>query len=111
MTDRTEPSLDRLPTLDPAPDETLSAEVALTDDVLVKLFALGPGASVPPHEHPGSTNVFHVLAGRPTVVQDDEEASVAAPGVVLNARGAVHGVRNDGEPVALVTATFSPPPG
>lgn len=112
MTDDTDPTtLDRLPHLDPAPDETQSAEVTVNDDVLVKAFALGPGASVPPHDHPGSTNVFHVLRGTPTVVQDDVEETVEAPGVVVNERGAVHGLRNDGEDVAVVTATFSPPPG
>lgn len=104
-------ALDRLPDLDPGPGDTESAEVALTDDLLVKAFALGPGASVPPHDHPGSTNVFHVLRGAPTVVRDDEEEPVSAPGVVVNERGAVHGLRNDGDDVALVTATFGPPPG
>lgn len=103
-------TLDRLPDLDPAPEETLSDEVALTDDTLVKVFALGPGASLDPHEHPDATNVFHVLAGEPTVIRNDEEATVAAPGVVVNERGDVHGLRNDSEAVAVVTATFAPPP-
>lgn len=104
-------TLDQLPDLSPGPEETVSGEVALTDDALVKAFALGPGASLDPHEHPDSTNVFHVLAGTPTVIQDGEEEAVAAPGVVVNERGAVHGLRNDGEEVAVVTATFAPPPG
>lgn len=112
MTDRTSTgTLDQLPDLAPEPDETLSAEVALTDDVLVKVFALGPGASLEPHDHPGSTNVFHVLRGRPTVIRDDEAGPVEAPGVVVNEPGAEHGLRNDGEATAVVTATFSPPPG
>lgn len=102
---------DQLPDLDPAPEETASAEVAITDDVLVKAFALGPGASLPPHEHRGSTNVFHVLDGVPTVIRNDEEAAIRAPGVVVNERGDVHGLRNDGDDVAIVTASFSPPPG
>lgn len=104
-------TLDRLPDLDPSPEETVSEEVAVTDDVLVKAFALGPGASLPPHDHPGSTNVFHVLRGTPTVIQDDDEETVEAPGVVVNERGAVHGLRNDGDDAAVVTASFSPPPG
>ena len=102
-------ALDRLPDLEPAPGETESAEVALTDDLLVKAFALAPGASVPPHDHPGSTNVFHVLRGTPTAIRDGEEETVSAPGVVVNERGAVHGLRNDGDDVALVTATYSWP--
>jgi len=104
-------TLDQLPALDPSPEETQSADVALTDDVLVKVFALGPGASVPPHDHPSSTNVFHVLRGAPTAIRDGEEERVEAPGVVVNERGAVHGLRNDGDEVAVVTASFSPPPG
>lgn len=104
-------TLDQLPDLAPEPEETLSAEVAITDDVLVKVFALGAGATVPPHDHPGSTNVFHVLAGSPVVVRDGEEEQVPAPGVVVNAPGAVHGLRNEGEEPAVVTASFSPPPG
>lgn len=104
-------TLDQLPELDPSPAETDSAEVALTDDVLVKVFALGPGASLPPHDHPESTNVFHVLRGTPTVTRDEEEEIVEAPGVVVNERGALHGLRNDGDDVAVVTASFSPPPG
>jgi len=104
-------TMDQLPDLQPDPEEVQSAEVALTDDVLVKVFALGPGASLSPHEHPDSTNVFHVVAGAPTVIRDDEEETVAAPGVVVNQRGAVHGLRNDADAVAAVTATFAPPPG
>lgn len=103
--------MDQLPDLDPGPEETASAEVAITDDVLVKAFALGSGATLPPHEHPGSTNVFHVLRGRPTVIRNDEEATVPAPGVVVNERGDVHGLRNEADAVAVVTANFSPPPG
>lgn len=104
-------TLDQLPSLQPDQGETASAEVALTEDALVKAFALGPGASLPPHEHPDSTNVFHVLAGSPTVIRDDDEETVTAPGVVVNEPGAVHGLRNDAEAVAVVTATFAPPPG
>lgn len=104
-------TFDRLPELDPAAEETSSAEVALTDDVLVKVFALGPDAALPPHEHPESTNVFHVLAGAPTVIRDDDEATVEAPAVVINERGVTHGLRNDGAEVAVVTASLCPPPG
>ena len=104
-------TLDSLPDLAPGPGETASEEVAVNDDVLVKAFALGPGASLAPHEHPDSTNVFHVLRGSPTVVRDDEEETVTAPAVVVNEPGAVHGLRNADDRIALVTATFGPPPG
>ena len=94
--------------LDPAPGEVETAELVVTDDVLVKAFVLGPDAAVDPHEHADSTNVFHVLEGEPTVVRDDEEAALAAPAVVYNERGAVHGARNDTDDRAVLTASIAP---
>jgi quercetin dioxygenase-like cupin family protein len=83
----------------------------VTDDTLLKAFALGPGAELAPHEHPDSTNVFHVLAGTVTVLQDGEGEAVSAPGVVVHERGVEHGARNDTDEPAVLTATFAPVPG
>lgn len=91
--------------------EVRDAELAVTDDVLLKLFALGPGAEIDPHEHPGATNVFHVVRGTVVVVRDDETERVAAPGAVLNERGRAHGARNETDEVALLTAAICPLPG
>ncbi|MFB6173801.1 MAG: cupin domain-containing protein [Halobacteriales archaeon] len=104
-------SLDRLPELDPDPGEVLDAEVAVTDDVLVKAFALGPGAELDPHDHEGATNVFHVIRGTVTVRQGDDAERIEAPGVVLHERGVVHGARNDTDDVAVLTASLCPLPG
>ncbi|MFB6125573.1 MAG: cupin domain-containing protein [Halanaeroarchaeum sp.] len=104
-------ALDRYSELDPAAGEVLDAELAFGDDVLVKVFALGPGAELAAHAHPGSTNVFHVLEGTVVVVQDDAEESVSAPGVVVHDPGAEHGARNETDERAVLTATFAPPPG
>lgn len=104
-------SLDRLPDLDPAQGEVIDEELAVTDDVLVKVFALGPGATIDPHDHDTATNVFHVLRGTVTVSQDDTEAQVTAPGVVLNERGQTHGAHNDTDDVAVLTASLCPLPG
>lgn len=104
-------TLDCYPDLQPDRNEVISEELALTADTLVKAFALGPGAELSPHEHGDSTNVFHVLDGEVTVIQDDEEEEqVEAPGVVVHERGATHGARNDGDEVAVFTATFCPRP-
>jgi quercetin dioxygenase-like cupin family protein len=97
--------------LDPDPETVLDAELAVTDDVLVKAFALGPGASIAPHEHADATNVFHVLQGTVTVTRDDTEETITAPGVVLNERGQVHGARNETDDVAVLTASLCPLPG
>lgn len=103
-------TLDRFPDLQPAPSEVLTEELALTEDTLVKAFALGPNAELSPHEHDDSTNVFHILSGEVTVIQDDEEESIETPGVVVHERGATHGARNDSEEIAVFTATFCPRP-
>ena len=97
--------------LTPDDGEVTDAELVVTDDVLVKAFALGPGAELSPHEHADSTNVFHVVEGTVTVIQGDEEESVDAPGVVRHDRGVVHGARNDTDDVAVFTASLCPMPG
>jgi quercetin dioxygenase-like cupin family protein len=104
-------TLDRLTDMQPDPGAVETAELAVTDDVLLKAFALGPGAELDPHEHDTSTNVFHVLRGTVTVLQDDEEEAVSAPGVVLHERGVTHGARNDTDDVVVFTATLCPFPG
>lgn len=96
--------------LSPGEGEVATAELVATDDVLVKAFVLGPGAEVAPHEHGDSTNVFHVLEGRVTVLRDGEEATVEAPGVVLNERGVEHGARNDTDGTVAFTASLCPLP-
>ncbi|MEF8840186.1 MAG: cupin domain-containing protein [Haloarculaceae archaeon] len=109
-------AMDRYPEaagLTPEEGEVVTAELVVTDDVLVKAFALGPGAVLEAHEHGDSTNVFHVLEGTVTVVQGDGEDGerVEAPGVVLHERGVPHGARNDTEDVVRFTASLCPLPG
>ena len=104
-------SLDRYPDMDPDEGEIRDTELVVADDVLVKAFALGPGATLDAHEHADSSNVFHVVEGEVTVLQEDEEETVAAPGVVFHDRGIVHGARNDSGKPAVLTATLAPFPG
>ena len=96
--------------LDPDDGEVVDAELVVAEDVLVKAFALGTGAELPVHEHPDSTNVFHVVRGTVTVVRGDDEEAIKAPGVVHNARGVAHGARNDTDEVAVLTASLCPLP-
>jgi quercetin dioxygenase-like cupin family protein len=112
--------MDRYQDLDPDEEEVVDAEFVVADDVLVKAFALGPGAELDPHDHPDATNVFHVLEGPVTVIQGDPdgesaaaevvEGAVAAPGVVHHARGVVHGARNGTDDRAVLTASLCPLP-
>jgi len=106
-------TLDLLSEFDAVPDDgaVVSGELAVTDDVLVKAFALGPDGAIDPHEHAGATNVFHVVRGTVVVERDGETATVSAPGVVLNERGQIHGAHNDTDDVAVLTASLCPLPG
>ena len=96
--------------LDPDEGEVETAELVVSDDVLVKAFALGPDAELEAHDHPESTNVFHVLEGTVTVVRDGESEAVDAPGVVHHERGTVHGARNETGGRVVFTASLCPRP-
>ena len=96
--------------LEPDEGEVATAELVVTDDVLVKAFVLAPGGEIDPHEHADATNVFHVLEGDPTVIREETSETLAAPAVVPNARGDVHGARNDTDERAVLTASLCPLP-
>ncbi|SFB98695.1 Cupin domain-containing protein [Halobiforma haloterrestris] len=96
--------------LEPGDGEVETAELVVTDDVLVKAFALGPGAELEAHDHPDSTNVFHVLEGTVTVVRGEDEQAIEAPGVVRHDRGVAHGARNETEETVIFTASLCPLP-
>ncbi|MCQ4332628.1 cupin domain-containing protein [Natronomonas sp. F2-12] len=103
-------SLNELPDLSPAAGSVETAELVVEDDVLVKLFALGPGGAFDPHVHDDCENVFHLLEGEVIVTQDGTEETVAAPAVVHNPRGIEHGARNETDGRALLTASLCPLP-
>ena len=102
--------MDRLPDVTPEPGTIETRELVVDDDALVKAFFLGPGAELDTHDHPDSLNVFHVLAGTVTVIQEDEAEEIVAPGVVKHERGVAHGARNDTDETAVFTATLAPLP-
>lgn len=103
-------TLDELPDVDPDSGEVETAELVVEDDVLVKLFALGPGGAFDPHVHDDCENIFHLLAGEVVVTQGETEQRLSAPAVVHNPRGVEHGARNDGDQPALLTASLCPLP-
>ncbi len=103
-------TLNELPQIDPDDGTVETAELVVEDDVLVKLFALGPGAAFDPHVHDDCENVFHLLEGEVTVTQDDTEETLDAPAVVHNRRGVEHGARNESDERALLTASLCPLP-
>lgn len=87
-----------------------STEAVVSEDVLVKVFTLGPEATLEAHSHPGETNVFHILRGTVTVIQDGEESEVSAPGIVLHKPGVAHGARNDTDETVVFSASLCPMP-
>lgn len=103
-------ALNQLPDVDPADGTVETAELVVEDDVLVKLFALGPGGAFDPHVHDDCENVFHLLEGEITVTQGDTTETVEAPAVVHNPRGVEHGAENTGDGCALLTASLCPLP-
>ncbi|MGM0606164.1 MAG: cupin domain-containing protein [Halobacteriota archaeon] len=103
-------SLNELPDLTPDAGSVETAELVVEDDVLVKLFALGPGGAFEPHVHDDCENVFHLLEGEVVVTQDGEEETIEAPAVVHNTRGVKHGARNESGERALLTASLCPLP-
>ena len=103
-------SLNELPDLAPDAGSVETAELVIEDDVLVKLFALGPGGAFDPHVHDDCENVFHLLEGEIVITQDDTEETVTAPAVVHNPRGVEHGAKNDTDDRAILTASLCPLP-
>ncbi len=104
-------ALDRYRDLNPAEGDVMTEELAVTDDVLVKVFGLGPGATLDAHAHDEATNIFHVLEGTVTVLHAGDEEEVTAPGVIMHERGVDHGARNDTDQPAVFTASLCPLPG
>ncbi|MES3517880.1 MAG: cupin domain-containing protein [Natronomonas sp.] len=103
-------TLDALPNLDPEDGTVETAELVVEDDVLVKLFALGPGGAFDPHVHDDCENIFHLLEGTVTVTQEETTEELSAPAVVHNPRGVEHGAENTGDDPALLTASLCPLP-
>ncbi|PSP63536.1 cupin [Halobacteriales archaeon QH_8_64_26] len=103
-------TLDRYSVPEVDDGEVADEEFVVSDDVLLKVFAIGPGGELASHEHEGSTNVFHVLEGAVTVIREGEEEVIDAPGVIHHERGASHGARNDTKETVVLTASLCPMP-
>jgi quercetin dioxygenase-like cupin family protein len=103
-------TLDRYSVPEVDAGEVADEELLVSEDVLLKVFAIGPGGELAAHEHEGSTNVFHVLEGTVTAIQEGEEEEIDAPGVVHHERGASLGARNDTDDIVVLTASLCPMP-
>ncbi|ELY76398.1 Cupin 2 conserved barrel domain protein [Natrinema gari JCM 14663] len=87
-----------------------TAELVVTDGVLVKAVARGPTTALEGHDHAESTNGCHTLEGTGTVSHGEERERVAAPGVVNHERGVTHGARNETDGTVVFTMSRCPLP-
>lgn len=62
----------------------------------------------PPHRHEREDEVFYVLAGEVTVMEEDSVATVAAGSTVVLPRGRLHGFWNAGDVPARMLVILTP---
>jgi quercetin dioxygenase-like cupin family protein len=81
-----------------------------SEQLLLGLNALGPGAEQAVHTHQGQDKFYHVLEGRGRFTVG-EEVRDAGPGQVVWApAGVPHGVRNDGAERLILLVGIAPAP-
>src|SRR5262245_16988713 len=77
----------------------------------ITLVDAEPGSQQGLHEHPGSTQVYLVIAGAGRMIVGDEEADVDAGTLVCIPPGTPHAIRNTGwQRLTFVSATTPPFP-
>lgn len=81
-----------------------------TPDVLVFVLTLGPGHSVPPHKHPGSTLVMHVSAGSGLITADGQEHRVEPGDLLLLTGDEELGMQNPGQEPLVLLVSLCPNP-
>lgn len=78
------------------------------DRMNVLQFEIGPGGSVPRHEHPHE-QVGYIVQGQPTFVTDDGEATLGPGDSYAIAGGEPHALQNRTDDMILGVDVFSPP--
>jgi quercetin dioxygenase-like cupin family protein len=71
-------------------------------------FEIGPGGSVPRHDHPHE-QVGYVVAGRPTFVTDDGETTLEPGDSYAIPGGEPHALENRTDEPVVGVDVFSPP--
>jgi mannose-6-phosphate isomerase-like protein (cupin superfamily) len=70
---------------------------------LMARITLNKDCSIGPHEHHQEEEIFYIVKGKGTVVDNEEEIQVGPGDAVLTEAGTSHSIRNDGEePLQLV---------
>ena len=63
----------------------------------INYTVIPPAAGFGLHRHGNNNEFYVILAGKGIYIQDGEEQAVEAGDIIMNAPGAVHGIRNTGE--------------
>ena len=70
---------------------------------LMARITLNKDCSIGPHEHHDEEEIFYIIKGTGTVIDNGEEIPVGPGDAVLTGGGTSHSIRNDGEaPLQLV---------
>jgi mannose-6-phosphate isomerase-like protein (cupin superfamily) len=74
----------------------------------VGLFTYPPGAKSPTHHHPAESEIYFVVEGELTSVQDGRAYRVPRHGVVVIPKGVVHCAENRGKRRCVFLAVHAP---
>lgn len=88
----------------------ISAALLECGEAVVKCLYLDPGEQAKPHSHRHSVDVMVIVQGHGTATIDGKERPVGPGDVILNPRGTLHGIRNDGSERIVWLVVQSPPP-
>lgn len=80
------------------------------EDAVVKCLALDPGKQAPVHRHQMAVDVMVIVKGGGVATVNGKECRVGPGDVILNPKGTLHGIRNDGEDQLVWVVIQAPPP-
>lgn len=87
------------------------SDVALdSDEAVVKCLYLDPGQEARPHRHESCVDVMVIVQGTGTATVDGQARGVGPGDIILNPRGTLHGLKNDGTERLVWVLMQSPPP-
>ncbi len=87
----------------------VSGAIGNSDVLTVGRCIIEPGRQNPPHRHPDSDEVLHVLQGVIDHRVDDETFPMTAGDTISIPRGSVHNARNTGTEQAVFVIVFDTP--
>lgn len=87
-----------------------SQPVLECDEAVVKCLYLDPGQEARPHRHATCVDVMVIIGGNGTATVDGQKRRVQVGDVILNPRGTLHGIHNDGSERLVWLVIQAPPP-